>query len=81
VPPTDPRLKRAAVESIQSSIRHYLDEAARIQPDVVDPNARRALVSLKVAVDQMFTLLQLALANYLREASERSDQDCGERKR
>ena len=68
--PTDSRLTKAAIESMRSSIREYLDEAARIQPDITDPNARHALVSLKIAVDLIYTLLQLTLANYLREAEE-----------
>ena len=65
--PPDQRLTKATIEGIQSSIRNLLDEVARVQPDVNDPNVRHALISLKMAIDQMSTLLQLALARYLRE--------------
>ncbi|MEX0887957.1 MAG: hypothetical protein WD940_01945 [Patescibacteria group bacterium] len=73
--PSNPRLVKSGIESIQSTIRDLRRDARAAQLKIEDPNTRQALVSLECAVDLLSVLVHIALEPYRRELEGRINED------
>lgn len=71
---SNPRLAKAQIESTHSVIREMLGEASKSVVKIKDQNTRQAIVSLKAAVDLIYTLTQVALGPYIQELDERIEK-------
>ena len=70
-PTSDPRLIKGQIKSLQSVMRGFDQDFENFRAKIKDQNAQRALISLKLASDMMYTLLLIALSPYMQELDER----------
>ncbi len=71
---SNPRLVKAEIESTHSVIREMLGKASESIVKIEDQNTRQAIISLKAAVDLIYTLTQVALGPYIQELDERIER-------